>query len=246
MASAALPLGLTSKNPADVSAKEVKSLHAGHRRRLRERFLKGGADALADYELLELVLFLAHPRADTKPLAKRLIERFGSFAAVLAAEPARIREVDGAGETTAVALLSVRAAAERLAREEAMGKPLLSSWQALTDYLRISMAREAREQFRVLFLNRKNVLIADEIQQRGTVDHTPLYPREVVKRALELGASALILVHNHPSGDAKPSRADIEMTQEIRDALSRLGILLHDHLIVSKHGTASFKTMGLL
>ena len=220
--------------------------HHGHRQRLRERFLKGGANALADYELLEMVLYLAHPRADTKPLAKRLIEHFGSFAAALAAEPARIREVAGAGETTAAALLAVRAAAERLAREEAMEKPVLSSWQALTDYLRISMAREAREQFRVLFLNRKNVLIADEIQQRGTVDHTPLYPREVVKRALELGATAIILVHNHPSGDVKPSKADIEMTKEVRDALSRLGIALHDHLIVSKHGTASFKTMGLL
>lgn len=229
-----------------MTAKQEKSPHAGHRLRLRERFLKGGADALADYELLELVLFLAHPRADTKPLAKRLIERFGSFAAALAAEPARICEVAGAGETTAAALLSVRAAAERLAREEAMAKPVLSSWQALTDYLRIGMARETREQFRVLFLNRKNVLIADEIQQRGTVDHTPLYPREVVKRALELGACAIILVHNHPSGDAKPSRADIEMTKEVRDACARLGIALHDHLIVAKHGTASFKTMGLL
>jgi DNA repair protein RadC len=229
-----------------LSAPEPKSPHAGHRRRLRERFLKGGADALADYELLELVLFLAHPRADTKPLAKRLIARFGSFAAVLAADPARLQEVEGAGETTAAALLSVRAAAERLAREEAMAKPVLSSWQALTDYLRVSMARETREQFRVLFLNRKNMLIADEVQGRGTVDHTPLYPREVIKRALEHGASALILVHNHPSGDPKPSKADIDMTREVKDAAGRLGIMLHDHLIVSKHGTASFKSMGYL
>ncbi len=229
-----------------MAAKKEASPHAGHRRRLRERFLKGGASALADYELLEMVLYLAHPRADTKPLAKRLIGHFGSFAAALAAEPARIREVAGAGETTAAALLTIRAAAERLAREEAMEKPVLSSWQALTDYLRIGMARETREQFRVLFLNRKNMLIADEPQSRGTVDHTPLYPREVVKRALELGASALILVHNHPSGDAKPSKADIEMTREVKDAAQKLGIALHDHLIISRHGTASFKTMGLL
>jgi DNA repair protein RadC len=229
-----------------VSAKEKKSPHAGHRQRLRERFLKGGANALADYELLELVLYLAHPRADTKPLAKRLIDHFGSFGLALAADPARIREVAGAGETTAVALRVVHAAAERLAREEAMEKPVLSSWQALTDYLRISMARETREQFRVLFLNRKNVLIADEIQSQGTIDHTPLYPREVVKRALELGSSAIILVHNHPSGDPKPSKGDIDMTREVRDAAQKLGIALHDHLIVSKHGTASFKTMGLL
>ena len=229
-----------------MSAKEPKSPHAGHRRRLRERFLKGGASALADYELLELVLFLAHPRADTKPLAKRLIDRFGSFAAALAAEPDRLSEVEGAGETTAVALLSVRAAAERLAREEAMEKPVLSSWQALTDYLRVAMAREAREQFRVLFLNRKNMLVADEVQGRGTVDHTPLYPREVVKRALDLSASSIILVHNHPSGDPKPSKTDIDMTREVRDAAQKLGIALHDHLIVSRSGTASFKTRGLL
>jgi DNA repair protein RadC len=229
-----------------VRAKEPKSPHAGHRQRLRERFLKGGADALADYELLEMVLYLAHPRGDTKPLAKRLIARFGSFAAALAADPARIREVEGAGETTAAALMSVRAAAERLAREEAMGQHVLSSWQALIDYLRVAMAREAREQFRVLFLNRKNMLIADEVQGRGTVDHTPLYPREVIKRALEHGAAALILVHNHPSGDSKPSKADIDMTREVRDAAQKLGIALHDHLIVSKHGTTSFKTMGLL
>jgi len=182
-----------------LTAPRGQSPHAGHRQRLRDRFLKGGADALADYELLELVLCLAHPRGDTKPLAKRLIARFGSFAAAVSAATERVREVDGAGETTAAALAVVRAAAERLAREEAMEKPVLSSWQALTDYLRVVMAREPREQFRVLFLNRKNTLIADEVQGRGTIDHTPLYPREVVKRALEHGAAALILVHNHPT-----------------------------------------------
>jgi len=229
-----------------LTAPEGKSPHAGHRRRLRDRFLKGGSGAFADYELLELVLCLAHPRGDTKPLAKRLIARFGSFAAVLAAESERVREVEGAGETTAAALAVVRAAAERLAREEAMVKPVLSSWQALTDYLRVSMARETREQFRVLFLNRKNMLIADEVQGQGTIDHTPLYPREVVKRALEHGAAALILVHNHPSGDPTPSKADIAMTREVKDACAKLGIVLHDHLIVSKHGTASLKSMGML
>ncbi|MBM3732347.1 MAG: DNA repair protein RadC [Acidimicrobiia bacterium] len=211
--------------PRALTAPEGKSPHAGHRRRLRDRFLKGGSGAFADYELLELVLCLAHPRGDTKPLAKRLIARFGSFAAVLAAESERVREVEGA------ALAVVRAAAEWLAREEAMVKPVLSSWQALTDYLRVSMARETREQFRVLFLNRKNMLIADEVQGQGTIDHTPLYPREVVKRALEHGAAALILVHNHPSGDPMPSKADIAMTREVKDACAKLGIVLHDHLI---------------
>ena len=208
--------------------------------------MKGGADALADYELLEMLLFLAHPRADTKPLARRLIDRFGSFADVLSAEAARVMEVDGAGETTVSALKVVRAAAERLARADAKKESVLSSWQALTDYVRVAMAREAREQFRVLFLNRKNILIADEIQGQGTVDHTPLYPREVVKRALELGATAVILVHNHPSGDPTPSRADIEMTGEVRDAAQKLGIALHDHIVVAKRGIKSFKEMGLL
>ena len=224
----------------------TKPPHTGHRARLRERFLKGGADALADYELLEMLLFLAHPRADTKPLAKRLIARFGSFAGVLSAETARIGEVDGAGETTIAAIKIARAAAERLARAEARKESVLSSWPALTDYVRVAMAREPREQFRVLFLNRKNILIADEIQGQGTVDHTPLYPREVVKRALELGATAVILVHNHPSGDPTPSKADIEMTREVRDAAQKLGIALHDHVIVAKRGIKSFREMGLL
>ena len=224
----------------------TKPPHTGHRARLRERFLKGGADALADYELLEMLLFLAHPRADTKPLAKRLIARFGSFAGVLSAEAARIMDVDGAGETTIAAIKIARAAAERLARAEARKESVLSSWPALTDYVRVAMAREPREQFRVLFLNRKNILIADEIQGQGTVDHTPLYPREVVKRALELGATAVILVHNHPSGDPTPSKADIEMTREVRDAAQKLGIALHDHVIVAKRGIKSFREMGLL
>ncbi len=224
----------------------AKPDHAGHRGRLRERFLKGGADALADYELLELLLFQAMPRRDTKPLAKRLLARFKSFAAVIAAEPSALKEVSGVGDGVVAALKTVEAAALRLSREEVMDRPVLSSWSKLLAYCRASMARAANERFRVLFLDRQNALIADELQQKGTVDHTPVYPREVVKRALELGATAIIMVHNHPSGDPTPSKADIQMTKEVRDAGARLGIVLHDHLIVSRAGHASFKEMGLL
>ncbi len=224
----------------------AKPDHAGHRGRLRERFLKGGADALADYELLELLLFQAMPRRDTKPLAKRLLARFKSFAAVIAAEPQALKEVSGVGDGVVAALKTVEAAALRLSREEVMDRPVLSSWSKLLAYCRASMARAANERFRVLFLDRQNALIADELQQKGTVDHTPVYPREVVKRALELGATAIIMVHNHPSGDPTPSKADIQMTNEVRDAGARLGIVLHDHLIVSRAGHASFKEMGLL
>lgn len=221
--------------------------HAGHRARLRERFLKGGADALADYELLELLLFQAMPRHDTKPLAKRLLKKFNnSFATVIAAEPAALREVAGVGDAVVAALKTVESAALRLAREEVLDRPVLSSWNKLLAYCRASMARNANERFRVLFLNRQNVLIADEMQQKGTVDHTPVYPREVVKRALELGATAIIMVHNHPSGDPTPSKADIQMTKEVRDAASKLGIVLHDHLIMARGGHASFKELGLL
>ncbi len=219
---------------------------AGHRSRLRERFLQGGADALPDYELLEMALFAAQPRGDVKPLAKRLIKRFGSFAEAIAAPPAAIREVEGAGDAAVAALKAIEAAAHRLAQQSVLEKPVLSSWDRLLDYCRIRLARAEREHFRVLFLNRKNVLIADEEQQRGTIDHTPVYPREVVKRALELGASAIIMLHNHPSGDANPSAGDIEMTKEIRDAAGKLGIVLHDHVIVSRGGTSSFKALGYL
>jgi len=221
--------------------------HAGHRGRLRERFLKGGADALADYELLEMLLFQAMPRRDTKPLAKRLLTKFNdSFAAVIAAEPAALRQVAGVGDGVVAALKTVEAAALRLAREEVMHRPVLSSWNKLIAYCRAGMARSANERFRVLFLNRQNALIADELQQKGTVDHTPVYPREVVKRALELGATAIIMVHNHPSGDPTPSKADIQMTREVRDAAAKLGIVLHDHLIMASAGHASFKELGLL
>jgi DNA repair protein RadC len=219
---------------------------SGHRTRLRERFLKSGADALPDYEMLELLLFQAQPRRDMKPLAKRLLKKFGSFSAVISAEPPALKEVDGVGEAVVVTLKCVQAAALRLIREDIMDQPILSSWDKLIAYCRAAMGHQKNEHFRILFLNRQNTLIADEVQQTGTVDHTPVYPREVVKRALELSATAIIMVHNHPSGDPTPSRADIEMTKEVADAGAKLGIVLHDHLIMTKAGHSSFKAMGLL
>ena len=201
---------------------------------------------MPDYELMELLLFAAIPRRDVKPLAKRLIERFGSFADAIAAPRARLLEVDGIGESVVTQLKIVEAAALRLSKGKVLNRPALSSWNALLDYCTATMARAPHEEFRVLFLDRKNVLIADEVQTRGTIDHTPVYPREIVKRALELGASAIILVHNHPSGDPTPSRQDIEMTREICTAAKALKIAVHDHLVIGRSGHASFKTLGLL
>mgnify|MGYP002725601408 CR=1 FL=1 len=220
--------------------------HSGHRQRLRQRFMKNGADSLPDYELLELLLFPALPRRDTKPLAKALLKKFGTYGEVISADPTELKTVDGIGEAAVIALKTVQAAAIRLSQDEVMDKPVLTSWDRLMKYCRASMAYEKSEQFRILFLNKKNVLIADEVQQQGTVDHTPIYPREVMKRALELGATAIIMVHNHPSGDPAPSKADIAMTKEVRDAGDKLGIVLHDHVIVSKSGHNSFKALGLL
>jgi len=220
--------------------------NAGHRARLRTRFLKGGAAAMPDYELLELALFSAVPRKDTKPLARALLARFGSFAEVIAAPRERLLEISGAGDAVVSQLKIVEAAAARLAQTRVIGRPALSSWSALLDYCMAAMARAPAEEFRVLFLDRKNVLIADEVQARGTVDHTPVYPREIVKRALEHGASAIILVHNHPSGDPTPSKADIEMTREIAAAAKALKITIHDHLVIGRGGHASFKSLGLL
>ncbi|MDP7666779.1 MAG: DNA repair protein RadC [Rhodospirillales bacterium] len=220
--------------------------HLGHRRRLRARFLKGGGETMPDYEMLEVLLFGAQPRRDVKPLAKELLRRFGSFAEVISAEPERLRQIEGIGEGAVTALKAVQAAAQRLLRDGVMQRPVLSNWEALMDYCRANLAYEKTERFQILFLNRKNVLIADEVQQKGTVDHTPVYPREIVKRALELGATALIMVHNHPSGDPTPSEADIAMTREVRDAGDKLGIVLHDHVVVAKGGYQSFKTLGLL
>ena len=213
---------------------------------MRERLLAGGGDGMADYELLEMVLFAAMPRGDAKPLAKRLMDRFGGFAEAVCAPPTVLREVDGVGDAAVSSLKVVEAAAQRLARDAVIDRPVLSNWDRLIDYCRVRLARAELEHFRVLFLNRKNVLIADEEQQRGTVDHTPVYPREVVKRALELGATAIIMVHNHPSGDPEPSRGDIEMTRTIREIALKLDIQLHDHIIVSRKGHRSFKAMGLL
>ncbi len=201
---------------------------------------------MPDYELLELTLFAALPRRDTKPLAKALLARFGSFAEVIAAPRARLLEIQGVGESVANHLKIVEAAAQRLGKTAVMGRAALSSWSALLDYCTAAMARSDREEFRVLFLDRKNVLIADEVQNRGTVDHAPVYPREIVKRALELSASAMILVHNHPSGDSTPSKADIAMTREIITAAKALGLAVHDHLVIGRAGHSSFKSLGLL
>jgi DNA repair protein RadC len=217
-----------------------------HRQRLRARFLSGGPDAMPDYEMLELVLFAAIPRRDVKPLAKTLLAKFGSFAEVISAPGERLTEVDGVGEAVVAQLKIVQAAALRLSKTKMLGRPALSSWAALLDYCAAAMGRSDREEFRVLFLDRKNILIADEVQSQGTVDHTPVYPREIVKRALELAASSIILVHNHPSGDPSPSRADIEMTREVVQAAKALKIAVHDHIVVGRGGTASFKSLGLL
>jgi len=232
--------------PVVAPADQPVNPNAGHRGRLRARFFAGGAGAMPDYELLELTLFAAVPRRDTKPLAKALIARFGSFAEVIAAPRERLMEIPGIGEAVVGQLKIVEAAAQRLARGQVIGRPALSSWAALLDYCTAAMARIQNEEFRVLFLDRKNILIADEVQARGTIDHTPVYPREIVKRALEHGASAIILVHNHPSGDPTPSRADIEMTREIAAAAKALNIAVHDHLVIGRGGHASFKSLGLL
>ncbi len=223
-----------------------KPHYAGHRKRLRDRFLKSGSSALPDYEMLELVLFMAQPRGDVKPVAKKLIQQFGSYASVISADEKELKKIAGVGDVAVAALRIIRDAAIRLSQDEITGQPVLSSWQALLDYCRLAMGREQKEQFRVFFLNRKNVLIADELQQVGTVDHTPVYPREVVKRALDLGATAIIMAHNHPSGDPTPSKGDIAMTKEVKEAGSKLGISVHDHVIVSRNGTSSFKSLGLL
>lgn len=225
--------------PSPTSAEE-------HRNRLRHRLLTGGPDAVADHELLEMILFLAILRRDTKPIAYRLVERFGSFANTIAAPMRELLEVDGMGGAAAAALKTVHAAALRLARAEVMGRPVLSHWDALMAYLNAAIAREKVEQFRILFLDNRNRLLADEAQARGTVNHTPVYPREVVKRALELNATAIILVHNHPSGDPTPSHDDIVMTRQIAEAAETVSVLVHDHVIVGNGRWTSFRQEGLL
>ncbi|MGH6768712.1 MAG: RadC family protein [Xanthobacteraceae bacterium] len=225
---------------------DVAPHYHGHRERLRSRFNEAGSDAVSDYELLELVLFRALPRRDLKPLAKDLIARFGSFGEVIAAPRKRLEETKGLGDAAITDLKIVHAAASRIARGQVKKRTVLSSWSNVLDYCRTAMAFAEKEQFRVLFLDKRNQLIADELQQTGTVDHTPVYPREVVKRALELSATAIILVHNHPSGDPTPSRADIQMTHAVIDVAKPLGISVHDHIIVGKEGHASLKGLRLI
>lgn len=226
-------------------AKE-KPHYLGHRDRLRERFLATDGDGMPDYEILELLLFQAIPRTDVKPIAKALLNKFGSLGAVLSAPVEKLREVKGIQERSATALKVSRAAGLRIGRQSVMNRDVIGSWDRLLDYCKAAMGYESIEQLRVLFLDRKNVLIADEVQQQGTVDHTPLYPRQVVKRALDLNASAIILVHNHPSGDPTPSRGDIDMTKQVQDAAGRLGITLHDHVVIGKNRHVSFRSEGLL
>ena len=224
----------------------AKPHYLGHRERLRKRFRDGGPDALPDYELLELVLFRAMPRRDTKPLAKAILARFGSFAEAMNAPEDLLLEVPGLGDAAVAEIKLIRATALRLMQGEVFERPVLASWTQVLDYCRAAMGFEAKEQFRILFLDKRNQIIADEVQQKGTVDHTPVYVREVVKRALELSATAIVLVHNHPSGDPTPSRADIEMTKQIVASAKHLGIVVHDHIIVGKQGHASFHGLGLI
>ena len=241
--------GLFREEPLRLSVTKIsesRSRHSGHRDRLRQRFREAGVSAIADYELLELLLFRSIPRADTKDRAKALLKRFGSLAEVFGASEHLLREVEDIGEAAALDLKIVAAAAQKMVLGEIKGREVLSSWSQVLDYCRAAMAFESREQFRILFLDKKNVLIADEVQQTGTVDHTPVYPREVVRRALELSATAIILAHNHPSGDPTPSRADIEMTKTIIETAKPLGISVHDHIIVGKKGVASMKGLLLI
>lgn len=232
--------------PVPLSTGKRPSYIADHRKRLRARFIEGGANAVPDYELLELVLFRAIPRQDVKPLARLLMDTFGDFNRVITAPSDRLSHIKGVGPAVITEIKIVEAAAQRMARSKVLNQPILSGWDALLDYCHTTMAHRQTEQFRVLFLDRKNTLIADEVQAKGTVDHVPVYPREIAKRALELNASALILVHNHPSGDPTPSQSDITMTQQIQIACDALNLTLHDHLIIGKSCELSFRSENLL
>ena len=244
---APLPLfGADEAMPAPLPEGRLPSYIKDHRRRLRARFLMGGAQAMPDYELLELVLFRAIPRQDVKPLARALLDRFGDFNRVLAASPQQLMDVTGVGEAVVTDLKIVEAAAHRMMRAKVLQRHVLSSWDALLDYCHTTMSHRATEQFRVLFLDTRNTLIADEELGKGTVNHVPVYPREIAKRALELDATALILVHNHPSGDPTPSQSDIDMTEQVHAACQALGIALHDHLIIGKSRELSFRAEGYL
>ncbi len=236
----------TAAPAAETRSAAEQPHYLGHRERLRNRLRENGPDSLADYELLEVMLYRAIPRSDTKPVAKALLKRFGSLAQVLGAPEHLLREVKGVGASVAFDIKLYAAAASRMAKGELRGREVLSSWSQVIEFCRTAMAFESREQFRILFLDKKNALIADEVQQTGTVDHTPVYPREVVRRALELSATAIILVHNHPSGDPTPSRADVEMTKTIIETAKPLGISVHDHIIIGKEGHASLKGLQLI
>ncbi|MEM7320807.1 MAG: DNA repair protein RadC [Pseudomonadota bacterium] len=237
---------LDEASPSPLPNGRLPSYIKGHRKRLRERFMEGGAAAMPDYELLELVLFRSMPRQDVKPLARTLIDTCGDFNRVLTAPVHRLAAIKGIGESVICDLKILEACAGRLARSRVMQRPVISGWDALLDYCHTSMAHRETEQFRVFYLDRKNVLIADEAQAQGTVDHVPVYPREVAKRALELNASALILVHNHPSGDPTPSQSDLDMTKRVQDACDALGLVLHDHIIVGKSTELSFRSAGYI
>jgi DNA repair protein RadC len=241
-----MPRNLKIAEKAQAPDSDAKPHYHGHRQRLRDRFRSAGGEALSDYELLELLLFRAIPQRDVKPLAKELLEKFGSFGEVVAAPVTRLEEVGGLGAAAITELKIVAVAAQRLARGEIKRRPVLSSWSSVLDYCRAAMAFADKEQFRILFLDKRNQLITDEVQQTGTIDHTPVYPREVVKRALELSATAIILVHNHPSGDPTPSQADIQMTKSIVDVAKPLGIAVHDHIIVGRDGHVSFRGLKLI
>jgi DNA repair protein RadC len=239
-------MSTNTNDPQDQPGSPETPHYHGHRTRLRERFRSAGADALSDYELMEMVLFRALPRGDVKPLAKTLIKKFGSFAEAVHAPETRLREVEGLGEATITEIKLIAASASRVAKGQVKQRTMLSSWNDVIDYCRTSMAFADKEQFRILFLNKRNQLISDEVQQTGTVDHTPVYPREVIKRALELSATAILLVHNHPSGDPTPSQADVTMTKAIIEIAKPLGISVHDHLIVGKNGHASLRGLRLI
>jgi len=229
-----------------LAASKDKPHYHGHRARLRQRFAEGGLSALADYELLELYLFRSIPRRDVKPLAKELIATFGSFAEVVAAPTARLTDIKGVSENTALELKLLKAAASKLGQESLLGREVLSSWSALLEYCRTEMQFENKEQFRVLFLDRKNRLIADEVLGKGTIDRAPVYPREIIKRVLDLDATAIILAHNHPSGDPTPSQSDIDMTHHIIKAAESINVTVHDHLIIGRENIVSFKSRGLM
>jgi len=235
-----------TKKPEKPSKKPEKPHHVGHRKRLRERFLAVGADGLADYEMLELILFPAKPLGDVKPIAKALLAKFGSFGKVLLATPTEMLKIEGVNDAAVAALKITKVAAEKLLREEVSAREVIKSWTQLLDYLRLHIGHNQNEVFHVLFLNGRLELIADEQQQKGTINHTPVYPREVVKRALELGAASIILAHNHPTGDVSPSKADIDVTKQIVEAAKPLGISVHDHVIIGANAHYSFKAKGII